>query len=147
MSELAICPSCSHNVIVHVEDGTCAVCQAQRAESPCFPNRGKILVDTITSGLPGEYVGRRVRGRHGSVLGNPFKIKTDADREDAVARYEAWLREKIAGGDRAIVDELDRLATVYLQDQYLRLLCWCAPRRCHGEVIAKVVGERATAAR
>jgi hypothetical protein len=118
------------------------VCESTRAESPCFIRRGQILVGHVSREPVGAYVGRRMRGRQGSPLGNPFKVKSDDERDAAIAQYETWLREKIAAGDREVIGELENLAKRFRQDEWLMLLCWCSPKRCHAEVIATELKER-----
>jgi Domain of unknown function (DUF4326) len=152
MRDSVACPDCSHTPSVHLEDGTCVVCERTRAASPCFKLRGRIVVakvhDPIAAG--GEYVGRQVRGRRGSPLGNPFKIKTEAERADAIASYEQWLKEKIDEGDRSVIGALDALVARFRAEEHLVIYCWCrsygqdAPA-CHADVIARVVRERAGA--
>jgi hypothetical protein len=63
-------------------------------------------------------------------FGNPFRLKEDGGdytREESVARYETWFKNKIQSDDdfRAAVEEL-RGET---------LGCWCKPKPCHGDVI------------
>lgn len=87
----------------------------------------------------GEYIGR------GSPLGNPFthmngtralfKVK---NRDEAVDKYAIYLNGKIAGNDPAIIKELERLAYIAM-DGPLILRCFCAPKRCHGDVIKQVL--------
>lgn len=78
------------------------------------------------------YIGRP------SKWGNPFShqpsnvegVTQVPSREDAVAAYRWWLRE-VLKADPAYLDEL-RGATA--------LVCWCAPKDCHGDVIQEVLG-------
>jgi hypothetical protein len=77
-----------------------------------------------------------MRGRRGSPLGNPFKIKTDDEREEAVARYEAWLREKIAAGDREVVAS-STLCEEAQAGGMVTPTVLVRPKRCHAEVIAR----------
>jgi hypothetical protein len=75
---------------------------------------------------PGEGV---YIGRPGS-WGNPFEIGRHGDRDEVVRKYRAWLlgqpelvakaRRELAGKD---------------------LWCWCAPLRCHGDVLLAVANE------
>jgi Domain of unknown function (DUF4326) len=90
-----------------------------------------------------EYVGRAGRGRKGSPLGNPFKVTSEDERADVITRYDAWLAERIAAGDEAVVVELERLAVRYRAKEHLVLGCWCARAACHGDVLARVIRERA----
>jgi hypothetical protein len=66
------------------------------------------------------YIGRP------SKWGNPFVIGRDGTRDDVIARYEAWLLEQ-----PELVDALPELAGKTLG-------CWCAPRGCHGDVLASL---------
>jgi hypothetical protein len=78
------------------------------------------------------YVGRP------TVFGNPFTHTANgtkaqfrvATRDEAVDRFEAWL--------------LAQPALVALAKQQLRgkdLVCWCAPRRCHADVLLRIANE------
>lgn len=87
-----------------------------------------------------EYIGRAMPGRPGSPLGNPFKLRFEAQRAEILAKYEAWLREQMKT-DTAARREIKRLADL-ARDQDLVLLCWCAPALCHGDVIKRIIEER-----
>jgi len=78
------------------------------------------------------YIGRP------SVLGNPFAMRNESERNNVVEKYEEWLREKIKTRDKEILHELRRLRDIALNGD-LKLGCWCAPRACHGDVIKKVI--------
>jgi len=75
------------------------------------------------------YVGRP------SVLGNPFEMKGESDRDYVCDEYEEWFLFKRATGDNAVCDELERLRGLYEEHGHLILTCWCAPKRCHAETI------------
>jgi hypothetical protein len=64
------------------------------------------------------YIGR------GSKWGNPFRIGAHGTREQVIDLYEQWL-----------LDQPDLLAALG-ELTGLVLGCWCAPRRCHGELLA-----------
>lgn len=76
------------------------------------------------------YVGR------GSEWGNPFSHKPSssarwrvATREEAISRYRQWLLTSPDAEElRARVGELSGKT----------LGCWCAPRPCHGDVLAEL---------
>ena len=89
---------------------------------------------SLSDALPGthrEYVGRP------SKLGNPFPMRTEADRDRVVEQYRLWLREqyRARGPVRA---ELERLLKV-AQKQPLELVCFCAPKSCHADVIREAI--------
>jgi hypothetical protein len=97
----------------------------------------------------GAYIGRAMPGRPGSPLGNPFKLRFESERAEILAKYEAWLRDRIETVE-TVRREIERL--VYLaRDEDLALLCWCKrPDRdvaCHGDVIKAIIEERLSARR
>jgi Domain of unknown function (DUF4326) len=94
-----------------------------------------LILNKRRAGSRGEYVGRP------SPLGNPFKLEHESDRDGVISRYEVWLRERIAARDKRVCDELNRLYVIARDIGLLELVCWCAPKRCHAEVIRKVLLE------
>ena len=91
----------------------------------------------------GEYIGRP------SIIGNPFTHIPKGtlakfivrDREEAVSKYEAWIREEMVSNE-AIKKEINRLVDKYRIEGKLILICWCSPLACHGDVIKKIIEER-----
>ena len=75
-----------------------------------------------------------VRVDRSSVLGNPYPMRTEAERDKVCDLYEQWLEFKLKG-DTQQSKEINRLAQLYLQYGKLNLFCWCAPKRCHGETV------------
>ena len=73
----------------------------------------------------GEYVGRP------SPLGNPFAMRDESQRDAVVDAYARWLEARMQenGPQRA---EIERLAA----SPDGTLICWCAPSRCHADVIS-----------
>jgi hypothetical protein len=88
---------------------------------------------TITAQPGDHYIGRP------SPLGNPFVLGRDGTRAQVIARYRTWLQAQLAAGpgNRAY-DEIQRLRAIAGAGP-LRLVCWCAPLPCHGDVIAEVL--------
>lgn len=68
------------------------------------------------------YIGRGPNSR----WGNPFRIGPDGDRDQVIERYRLWLPHQ-----PTLLAALGGLAGK-------RLGCWCAPRRCHGDLLASV---------
>lgn len=62
--------------------------------------------------------------------GNPFVLKHETERERVVAKYEAWLRTQ---------PELITRAKRELKGKTLG--CFCAPKACHGDVLARIANE------
>ena len=88
----------------------------------------------------GTYVGRP------TALGNPFPVP-GLGRDKAVKKYEEWLRGKIAEKDLTVCGALERLRQAAVRDGDLVLVCWCAPLKCHGDVIASTLAEYIAAGR
>ncbi len=89
------------------------------------------------------YVGR------GTPLGNPyshlptgssqakFKVET---RDEAVDKYAEWLPDAMKT-DPMVRKVFEGLVQFYRDFGELTLSCYCAPKRCHAEVIARMVQE------
>ena len=77
-----------------------------------------------------------------SVLGNPFPLQNETQRDIVCDKYEKWLRERIANKDKNICDELNRLYRIAKQYNKLNLFCWCFPKRCHAETIRLILLEK-----
>jgi len=77
-----------------------------------------------------------------TVLGNPFAIGADGERDDVIEKYRRWFRTSLGESPavEAKVAELTELA----RKGDLTLLCWCAPKRCHAEVVAAEIRRRVT---
>lgn len=102
-------------------------------------------------------------GRPG-VLGNPFVMKSEADRDNVIAAYRKWLWENIKvykGNDefkKVCIVLPEAIAKKYnvsvatarkfgspmhivfeleeiLKLNKVRLVCWCSPDKCHADVI------------
>ena len=95
------------------------------------------------TGGGGIFIGRP------SPLGNPFShldnvakhVTKVATREEAVAHYAEWLDEKIASRDPDVIRELNRLLWM-ARDGPIKLVCFCAPKSCHGDVIRERLFQR-----
>jgi hypothetical protein len=80
------------------------------------------VVNKLTSNYD-AYIGR------GSRFGNPFKIGEDGNRDEVISLYAYYFEEKLEGepGFREAVEAL----------RGKKLGCYCAPKRCHGDVIVE----------
>lgn len=81
--------------------------------------------------LDSIYIGR------GSVLGNPFFMHSEEDRNKVCDDYEKYFIERYKAKDSELLDELSRLVETAFEQGYIKLGCFCAPRRCHGDTIKK----------
>lgn len=70
-----------------------------------------------------RYVGRP------SEFGNPYVVSQALTREKAVAQYRAWVYAPEQAGLRAHIRRELRGKD---------LVCWCAPSRCHAEVLIEI---------
>jgi len=70
------------------------------------------------------YIGRP------SIWGNRFKIGIDGNREEVIKKYEDWLLKQ---------PELVQRAKKELKGKILS--CWCFPKECHGDVLARIANE------
>lgn len=88
------------------------------------------------------YIGRcnAKLGLEESPLHNPFRIGGDGDRDRVVARYADYLRDRLGGevGGLDIRAEIDRLREM-ARSGGVDLVCYCAPRACHGDVIRDII--------
>ena len=66
------------------------------------------------------YIGRP------SFWGNPFIVGIDGTRAEVIAKYREWLEAQ-----PALLARLPELKGKVLG-------CWCAPKECHGEVLAEL---------
>lgn len=87
------------------------------------------------------YVGRHssyqsAYGEDYSVLGNPFTLRTHS-REGSLERYAAYLQRcpPYHPASRAIAE----LAVRTSGGEALALICFCAPKRCHASIIARIL--------
>jgi hypothetical protein len=87
-------------------------------------------------GLPAGavYIGRAMpsNGLPASKWGNPFKLHREAERAEVIARYRAWLCDQPA------------LIAVLPELRGHDLVCWCAPKACHGDVLLELANGKAT---
>ena len=83
------------------------------------------VLNKRTHGVPegAVYIGR------GSMWGNPFVIGQDGDRDEVCEKHAQYLRQKVRSGEIS----KRQLAELHGKD----LVCFCAPLRCHGEILSK----------
>ena len=72
------------------------------------------------------YIGR------GSPLGNPFPITKELPRLEAIAKYKVYLIQRIISNNDIILNALKSL------NKDSKLLCFCAPAPCHGNIIKDI---------
>ena len=76
------------------------------------------------------YIGRPMPDfPDGSPFANPFKIGVDGTRAEVLEKYEAYLR-----GNQELLDRILELDGKVLG-------CWCKPKKCHGDIIVRLIEE------
>lgn len=102
-----------------------------------------ISVGNVKRGVPpgyiGIYIGRAGYGLKGSPLANPFKMNKEAERAEVIERYRTYIQKKIEERDQAVLDELREIEHAHRKGEKVVLLCWCAPRACHGDVVKELI--------
>lgn len=100
---------------------------------------GRIRIGLKNEDHPGGiYVGR------GTPFGNPFKAtEMPGGREEAIERYDVYLQTEIQRPWSRLNAALKSLAHRVANGESIVLTCWCAPKRCHAEVIRDVVYDMA----
>ena len=69
--------------------------------------------------------GRVYIGRPGK-WGNPFFIGRDGSRAEVIAKYRDWILTQ------------PHLIAALGELEGRDLICWCAPLRCHGDVLVEL---------
>ena len=91
-----------------------------------------ISVGNKQHGAKGMYVGRP------SPLGNPFAMQGESTRAQVIRDYEDWLAEQLLDPRSPVSIEMSRLAAL-ARKQDLCLVCWCAPKACHADIIKRTI--------
>jgi len=75
-----------------------------------------------------------------SVIGNPFMMGNEKDRDFVCNKYEIWFYENVKKPE--IQDYLNKMHKAYFEFGAIRLFCWCTPKRCHAETIKRYLEEK-----
>ncbi len=93
------------------------------------------------------YIGR------GSVMGNPYHHKESNHPqalykvdtvEEAIEGYESYFQNCYFSTDEGFRRQVQKLIDRESNDQNTNLVCYCAPDKCHGDVIKKFVEDAAS---
>jgi hypothetical protein len=83
------------------------------------------------------YIGRRMKDQYlpPSPWANPFRLHTDSAtaRAHALEQYRQWITQSEDG--QKLLPKLPALRNKIL-------VCWCAPKPCHGHVLLELLGEK-----
>lgn len=81
-----------------------------------------------------------------SPLGNPFVVGHDGHREEVIQKYSNYFEEqmnkKLNPHGYDFRDEFFRLVDIYKRNGILKLICYCAPAKCHCDVLKGEIEER-----
>lgn len=84
------------------------------------------------------YIGRKYGNRQGSILANPFIIGRDGTREEIIEKYRRWLWSEYKKNG-SVKQELVAIAERVKNGEKVKLVCWCHPKKCHGDVIKNCI--------
>lgn len=83
----------------------------------------------------GVYIGRYNKNFNlqASIFANPFPIKNDSEeeRERVIREYKVWLWKSI------LENRISKEDILTLKDK--KLVCYCAPKKCHGHVLQSLI--------
>jgi len=71
-----------------------------------------------------------------SILGNPFYMQNESQRDEVCDKYEEYFQEKMKN-DEEFRREVERLCNLHIKHSKLNIFCWCTPKRCHAETILR----------
>lgn len=122
----------------------------------------QIKVVSMRNSLNPELGWTDIRVDRLSVLGNPFELKDESQRDAVIAAYRKWLWENIKvmenGFDTQnpvpvniynlaiaknfknptpmqVTNELTKIKKMLEHGEKVRLVCWCKPKSCHADII------------
>lgn len=73
------------------------------------------------------YIGRyHPKVGYSSIWANPYKIGIDGTREEVLEKYKEYL-----GNKPFLLKQIPSLRGKTLG-------CWCAPKNCHGDILAEL---------
>lgn len=135
MTEQKLCRCCKEQPAGSSPDATlCYACwHVESHIQACARARGETTrVVHVKDNVPGAvYIGRATprQGLKASIWCNKYKIGSDGSREEVIAKYRADLLN-----DPELLAQLPTL-------RGRPLACWCAPERCHGEILIELLNE------
>lgn len=85
----------------------------------------------------GPLLGPMLRIDRCTPFGNPFKMRFEEERARVIAQYREWwyadAQEQLRYKFIRAFDDANRNPLL----GPVQLACWCAPRMCHGDVLAE----------
>ena len=74
----------------------------------------------------------------GSAVGNPFPMKNESMRDIVCDNYENWFKDQIVAQDPHFDMQMQMMVNAAREGD-IKLMCWCAPKRCHCETIKEYI--------
>lgn len=69
----------------------------------------------------------------GSPLGNKYHIDKNVNRDVVITLYKDWFYKNLK--NKSVNDYLQKIIIQLELDGYVNLGCFCAPKKCHCEII------------
>jgi len=76
--------------------------------------------------------------RSNKVLGNPFFMDREEDRNIVCDKYHMWFHAMLTNPDHKIHEEIRKIIAQCVKHD-VALGCWCYPKRCHAETIQQFI--------
>ena len=79
-----------------------------------------------------------------SPVGNPFKLSTEMSRDRSCNLYHKYVYAVWGIKYKAhpeFIEYIKDMVRILKEYKKLRLFCWCAPLRCHGESLGELIKE------
>ena len=99
---------------------------------------GTIKVVNIENFHENEVDGEVINIMRPSILGNPFRMNSEDEREIVVRKFYHYLREQFKKKEE-VYQELMNIVEKLNAGKDVYLVCSCSPMLCHGDVIANAV--------
>jgi hypothetical protein len=80
------------------------------------------------------YIGRP-RGNAPLGLGNPFKVGEGYQRGEAVDAFKGYAQDEWKNPNSELRKQVTALAERVYRGEDIKLVCWCKPKSCHGDII------------
>jgi len=85
--------------------------------------------------LPNTYV-MNIMYSSGSIFGNPFYKEYKLTRAQRIEKFKVYFEDKMINGDAERTrDWMFTIVDLYKNDIDIALVCACAPKPCHGDII------------
>lgn len=83
----------------------------------------------------------------GTIFGNPYTHQpvenTKAEfqcltREESINKYKIYFMDRLATDDN-FRREVVKLSKLLIHEGEINLMCYCSPKKCHGDYVAKAI--------